>query len=279
MTSQILVLGATGSVGRHLVPALVARGERVKAASRQATPVSGAEAVRFDYADASTHAAAFEGVDHAYVLMPSDNLEVESFLLPVIAAAAQRGVKVVLQSVMGVDADPRDPYRKVELALEGSGARFVILRPNWFADNFHLLWREAVAHGELSVPAGEGASSFIDARDIAACAAAALTSERFDGHAFTLTGPQAHTYHEAAATLSGVARRAIVYRPVGDDDFVAMLQGAGLSEVYGRMLCTLFAAVRDGHTAPVTGVVEQMTGQPARSLARYAADHAAAFRG
>ena len=277
MTRKILVLGATGSVGQHLVPALVARGERVKAASRRATPVAGAEAVRFDYADASTHAAAFDGVDRAYVLMPSDNLEVEAYLLPIVARAAQQGVKVVLQSVMGVEADPQNPYRQVELALEASGTRWVSLRPNWFADNFHSLWRDAVVLGELKIPAGEGASSFIDARDIAACAAAALTSDRFDGRAFTLTGPRAHTYDEAAAILSHAAGRLVTYTAVSDDDFVAMLQGAGLSEAYGRMLCTLFAAVRDGHTAPVSGAVEEMTGQPPRSLARYAADHGVAF--
>jgi len=61
--NKILVLGASGTVGRLLVRALVAQGQAVKAASRTGRAVAGAEAVRFDYADRATHAPAFEGVD------------------------------------------------------------------------------------------------------------------------------------------------------------------------------------------------------------------------
>ena len=274
---KILVSGASGTVGSLLVQALVARGESVKAATRGGRVVAGAEAVRFDFTDPSSFGPAFDGVNRLYLLMPADNLEIEACLLPVIAFAAGRGVKVVMQSVMGVEAEPDNPYRKVELALAASGTPWVILRPNWFADNFHGIWAPAVEHGEIAVPAGEGASSFIDARDIAASAVAALTSDRFDGQGFTLTGPAAIDYREAAALLSRVAGRPIVYTPIGDDAFVAMLQGVGVPEAHGRMLAGLFAAVREGHTSPVSDAVERLTGQPPRSLQSYAADHAASF--
>jgi uncharacterized protein YbjT (DUF2867 family) len=270
--NKILVLGASGTVGRLLVPALVAKGQRVRAASRSGRSFDGAEAVRFDFADASTHAAAFEGIDRLYLLSPADNLEVEAFLLPVIALAAERGVKVVMQSVMGVEHEPQDPYRKVEIALESAPTSWVILRPNWFADNFHGAWAPAVARGEIALPAGDGASSFIDARDIAACAAAALTTDRFDHQAFTLTGPQALGYRDAAVLLSRAAGRTITYTPIGDDAFVAAMQSAGLPEAYGRMLAELFSAVREGRTAAVSDGVEVMTGRLPRELAQYAAD-------
>lgn len=278
--TKILVSGASGTVGSLLVKALVAQGESVKAGSRSSqgrSAFAGAEVVRFDYTDRSTFGPAFEGVDRLYLLMPADNLEVEACLLPVIAFAAARGVKIVMQSVMGVEVDPRDPYRKVELALEASGTSWVILRPNWFADNFHGIWAPALAHGQIALPAGEGASSFIDARDIAACAAAALTSDRFDGQGFTLTGPAAIGYAEASALLSRAAGRSIAYTPIDDRAFVAMLHGVGVPQANGWMLAELFAAVRDGHTAAVSDDVERMTGQPPRSLERYVVDHAALF--
>lgn len=274
---KILVSGASGTVGSLLVKALVAQGESVKAGSRGGRAFEGAEAVRFDYADPSTFASAFEGVDRFYMLMPSDNLEIEACLLPVIAFAAARGIKIVMQSVMGVEADSQNPYRKVELALEASGTSWVILRPNWFADNFHGIWAAAVAQGEIALPAGEGASSFIDARDIAACAAAALTNDRFDDQGFTLTGPDAIGYREAAVLLSRAAGRPIAYTPIDDETFVALLHGVGVPEANGWMLAELFAAVREGHTAAVSDAVERLTGQPPRSLQRYATDHAMAF--
>lgn len=276
---DILVTGASGTVGTLLVDTLVAQGMRVKAASRSGRPRAGATGVRFDYADPSTHAPAFDGIDRMYLVMPADSLQVEAFLLPVIALAARHGVKVVMQSVMGVENDPADPYRQVELALQAAVPAWVILRPNWFADNFHGLWAPAVSRGEIALPAGDGKSSFVDARDIASSAAAALTSARFDRQAFTLTGPQALGYAEAAALLSRAAGRPIAYRPVGDDDFVAQLQAAGLPEANGRMLASLFAAVRRGDTAATGDGVQRLTGQPPRTLAQYAADHAAAWRG
>ena len=276
---KILVSGASGTVGTLLVEALVAQGQKVKAASRSGRRFDGAEAVRFDFADPSTYTPAFDDVDRLYLLMPADNLQVEGFLLPVIACAAERGVKVVMQSVMGAEQDQQNPYRKVEIALEAALASWVILRPNWFADNFHGLWAPAVASGEIALPADDGASSFIDARDIAASASAVLTTGRFDNQAFTLTGPEALGYRDAADFLSGAANRKIAYTPISDNAFVALMQGTGLPEPHGRMLAELFLAVRQGHTAAVSDGVEVLTGKPPRRLAQYAADHAGAFRG
>lgn len=277
--NKILVLGASGTVGRLLVQALVAQGQAVKAASRTGRAVAGAEAVRFDYADRTTHVPAFEGVDRLYLLMPADSLAVEAFLLPTVALAAERGVKVVMQSMMGVEHDPQGPYRQVEVALESALARWVILRPNWFADNFHGIWAPDVARGELALPAGDGATSFIDARDIAACAVTALCTDGFNNQAYTLTGPQALSYAQAAAELSKAAGRTVAYTPVSDVAFVAALCRAGLPEASGRMLAGLFGDVRQGHTAMVSDGVEALTGRPPRGLAQYAADYRDALRG
>lgn len=278
MADKILVLGATGNVGTPLVAQLVAAGAAVKAASRRATPVAGAEAVRFDYGDASTIDAALSDVSRVYVLAPSGALNPRELLTPVLEQAASRGIGVVLQSVFGVDADDDIPYRQVELSLERSGTPFVILRPNWFADNFHTYWRAGIQQGVIAVPAAEGKSSFIDVRDIAASAAAALTSDRFDGRAFNLTGPAAFGYAEAAAVLSRVSGRPIRYTPVDDDAFVGILTGAGVPADYARFLATIFYPVREGWTAVVTDDVATLTGTAPRSLEQYAHDHAAEFR-
>lgn len=279
MAGRILVVGATGNVGSLVASGLVARGETVRAASRNATPVPGAEAVAFDLAAPATWEAAFDGVDRAFVMLPGGELRIVELLAPLVDFAAARKVKVVFQSVFGVDADDQIPYRQIELRLEKSGTPFVVLRPNWFADNFHTYWAPGIAHGVIAVPAGSGKSSFIDTRDIAAAAIAALTTDRFDGRAFNLTGPAALGYADAAAVLSEVAGRTIVYDPIDDAAFVAMLTGAGVPEAYARFLASIFHPVRENWTAAVTGDVEALTGKPPRSLATYAADHAAAFRG
>lgn len=275
MSGKILVLGAGGNVGRPLVKALRARGEAVKAASRSGAAVDGAEGVVFDIANPATHAAAFEGVDRAYVMLPAGNVQAQALLMPVVDALIARKIKIVFQSVFGVDADDSIPYRQIELAIERAGVPFVILRPNWFADNFHTYWKAGVDHNVIAVPAAQGKTSFIDARDIAASAAAALTTQRFDGQAFNLTGPEAVGYADAASLLSEVIGKPVAYQATDDASFIAMLTGAGVPNDYASFLASIFHPVREGWTAAVTDHVQQLTGQAPRNLRRYALDHVA----
>lgn len=149
MTNKILVLGATGNIGKPLTGALVAKGEKVKAASRTGKAVAGAESVVFDFTDLSTIDNAFEGVDRVYVMVPTSHIDVVSLVTPVLDVAIKKGVKIVLQSVLGVDADDSIPYRQLELKVERSGVPFVILRPNWFSDNFHTYWLAGIKQSVL----------------------------------------------------------------------------------------------------------------------------------
>ncbi|MDX3773656.1 SDR family oxidoreductase [Chromatiaceae bacterium AAb-1] len=278
MAGKVLVSGATGNVGKPLIRALLAKGEQVKAASRSGNAVEGAEGVVFDFANPATFGPAFEGIDRAYVMLPAGYVQAKELLLPLIEAAAARKVKVVLQSVFGVDADDSIPYRQVEIALEQSGTPYVILRPNWFSDNFHTYWQAGVTHGQIALPAGEGKSSFIDVRDIAESAAAALTTNRFDGKAFNLTGPAALSYAEAAEILSEELATTITYTAVDDDAFITMLTGAGVPQDYARFLASIFYPVREGWTAAVSDAVETLTGKAPRSVRTYAKDHISALK-
>ncbi|MFD2264422.1 SDR family oxidoreductase [Lacibacterium aquatile] len=275
MAGKILVLGASGNVGQPLVQALLAKGEAVKAASRSGKAIAGAEGVTFDYADPATFEAAFAGVDRVFVMSPAGYVNVRDLLLPVVEAAVARKVKIVLQSVFGVDADDSIPYRQMEIVLEKSGVPYVILRPNWFADNFHGYWKAGIDHGAIAVPAGNGKSSFIDVRDIADSAAAALTTSRFDGKAFNLTGPEAVGYGEAAALLSRVLGKPVAYQAIDDAAFVSLLTGAGVPADYANFLAAIFHPVREGWTSPVSEGVETLTGHKPRSLETYAQDNRA----
>ncbi|QDE69393.1 NAD(P)-dependent oxidoreductase [Myxococcus xanthus] len=271
MTPQrIAVFGATGTVGSLLVDVLVKQGHQVRALSRKATARPDAEAVRFDFSQPSKLGAILEGVDAAYLLMPADSLNVIEYMGPVIRAAAERGVKVVFQSVMGVEANEADPYRQVELQLERSGVPYVILRPNWFSDNFHLMWSHDIRAGQLPLPAGTGETSFIDARDIAEAAAAALTTRQFDGQAFTLTGPQALSFANAAAVISRVTGRPLEYVALSEGAFILRMRDAGFDTPYAEMLAELFAAVREQWTATTTDGVQLLTGHAPRSFEQYA---------
>ncbi|ELE5024997.1 SDR family oxidoreductase [Vibrio fluvialis] len=276
--NKVLVLGASGHVGQPLVAELLAKGEQVKAASRSGKAFGAAEGVVFDFADPTTFDAAFDGVDRAYVMLPGGYVESKALLEPVIQAAAERNVKVVFQSVLGVDADDSIPYRQVEIALENSGVPYVILRPNWFADNFHTYWKAGIDQGVIGVPAGEGKSSFIDVRDIASSAAAALTTNRFDNQAFNLTGPEALSYAQAAQKISAALGKPVAYQAMEEGAFCELLKSVGVPADYAEFLTSIFYPVREGWTAGVSDAVVTLTGKAPRSLDEYIADHLAELR-
>ncbi|MBL4236536.1 SDR family oxidoreductase [Vibrio fluvialis] len=276
--NKVLVLGASGHVGQPLVAELLAKGEQVKAASRSGKAFGAAEGVVFDFADPTTFDAAFDGVDRAYVMLPGGYVESKALLEPVIQAAAERNVKVVFQSVLGVDADDSIPYRQVEIALENSSVPYVILRPNWFADNFHTYWKAGIDQGVIGVPAGEGKSSFIDVRDIASSAAAALTTDRFDNQAFNLTGPEALSYAQAAQKISAALGKPVAYQAMEEGAFCDLLKSVGVPADYAEFLTSIFYPVREGWTAGVSDAVATLTGKAPRSLDEYIADHLAELR-
>ncbi|WP_158147275.1 SDR family oxidoreductase [Vibrio fluvialis] len=276
--NKVLVLGASGHVGQPLVAELLAKGEQVKAASRSGQAFGAAEGVVFDFADPTTFDAAFDGVDRAYVMLPGGYVESKALLEPVIQAAAERNVKVVFQSVLGVDADDSIPYRQVEIALENSGVPYVILRPNWFADNFHTYWKAGIDQGVIGVPAGDGKSSFIDVRDIASSAAAALTTNRFDNQAFNLTGPEALSYAQAAQKISEALGKPVAYQAMEEGAFCDLLKSVGVPADYAEFLTSIFYPVREGWTAGVSDAVATLTGKAPRSLDEYIADHLGELR-
>src|SRR5690349_19577493 len=101
----ILVTGASGSLGRAAVAALVARGCSVRAASRHPRPAAdpAVQAVHFDYTDPGTHQSALEGADGVMLIAPPLDVDSAAKLNPVIDRARALGIgQIVLNSALGV---------------------------------------------------------------------------------------------------------------------------------------------------------------------------------
>jgi Predicted nucleoside-diphosphate-sugar epimerases len=276
MASTILILGGTGTVGAKVAALLEEKGEAVRVGTR--SPKQPGD-VRFDFADPSTFAAAFEGVDRVYLLSPAGYPDQIGLLTPVLDFALARKAKIVFQTAMGVDASDEIPFRRLELEIERSGVPYVFLRPNWFSDNVGTYWLSQVRGCVLRLPADEGVTSFVDARDIAAAAVVALTTNGFDGAAYDLTGPAAVSYAEVADALTREIGRPVAYQPVDDATFIAEWAAAGMSEAYATALSKIFGFVRLNYSARTTGHVEALTGRRPRAFDAYIRDNAAHLRG
>ena len=287
MSNKILVLGATGNVGSALVEALVEKGEQVKAGTRHpaeypATKNVEPVALDFEQPKAEAYAAALDGVNKVFALTKTADVHADKTLNPLIDQAKAAGVShIVLMTAMGVDQAPDDvPIRQVELHLINSGIGYTILRPNWFMQNFSpgFLLPMIEQGGTIYLPADDAKTSFIDARDIAAVAAAALTEEGHVGKEYTLTGGEALSYSDAVATLSEAASREINYVAIDDSAFRDALASAGWLPEQVDFMAGLFYIVRQGWTAPVSPVVNEILGREPIALQQYAFDHADAWK-
>jgi uncharacterized protein YbjT (DUF2867 family) len=150
----------------------------------------------------------------------------------------------------GAGADANSPVSlaalqgQIDALVAASGIAHTFLRPNGFMQNWVTYSAAALKAGSFYAPHGDGAQSVIDARDIAAVAAAVLLSPApHAGQAHTLTGPEALTDAQMVAQIAAAAGHAISYTDV-----------------------------------PETAARESMTGKPPRRFADFVAENAAAWR-
>jgi uncharacterized protein YbjT (DUF2867 family) len=262
---QILVLGATGRVGRRLADVLRNTGHGVRAASRSGRP-------RFDWTDHATWEPVLDGVSRMYLLAP-DGMPVDPSF---VALAVARGVdRIVLQSSAGIEVMGDERLMAAERTVRESGAQWTILRPNWFNQNFDEgFFSDAVRAGELALPVGDLRQAFVDARDIAAVAAAALTEAGHTGESYDVTGPQALSFAEALEVIGRAVGHPIRFDGTVDG-YLAAQEAIGRSrdQVAGEIAA--FTALADeGDTGP-TDVVPRVGGRPATTFEAYAQEAAA----
>ena len=280
--SKILVVGATGTVGSAVVLALVAAGEQVKAATRNLERDFGpnVEGVRYDFDDVSTFDAALAGVDRVFYLSRPADMQAGPVAEALFAKAAASGVRhIVNMSVMGVDGEDIIPLRQAEIALEGAGVPYTLLRPNWFMQNFSTggfsgMIREQAG---LFLPAGDAAVSFIDTRDIAEVAAKILVDGGHEGQAYALTGPEALMFTQLAASVSEVKGAPVAYVPISEADFQGALASQGVPESAIGFMLGLFGTMRAGYNTAVTGDVQTVLGRAPRSVAAFCHEFTAMF--
>lgn len=275
---RVLVTGATGTTGAAVVDELATDAEcEVLAAVRDPDAYDGpATPVRFDFTDPASYDA-FEEVEAVYLVRPPALGRVERDLFPAIDAMERASVeRVVLLSVLGAEKNPLLPHRRLETRLEGSSLSWTFLRAAYFAQNFETTHREEVLRGELFVPAGDGRVGVVDARDVAAVAARALRGGH-GGRAYDLTGPEALTFAEMAATLDAHLDHHVEYAAPGLVRFLRRSLDEGTPPMQALVMAGLYTVTRIGRSARVTGTAEAVLGRPPRSFDAYVADRRAVW--
>ncbi|MEV6932275.1 NAD(P)H-binding protein [Dactylosporangium sp. NPDC051485] len=274
----IVVFGARGSVGRHVLNGLVAAGERVRAASRSAADL-GVESVVADLDRPETLGAALAGASGAFIY--AHPAGVEGF----VAAAREAGVRRVALLSSASAARPgaeQNPIARwhlaVEEALERSGLEWTFVRGGGFATNTIGLWGPSIrAEGKIRVPYPDAQSAPVHEADLAALAVAALTGGGLGGKAYVVLGPESLSLRAQAAAIGAALGREIAVEAVPEDVAREEMR-RGLPDLAVTTILRYWAAAGDG-PAETSAVIPEVLGRPARTFAEWAVDHAADFRG
>jgi uncharacterized protein YbjT (DUF2867 family) len=279
----ILVTGATGHVGRHVVSQLLRTGATVRAVARDPASAGlpgGVDVVRGDLSTPDTLNTGLNGVDAVFLLWPGLTADLAPAVLDVIGKHARR---LVFLSSLGIRDDlAQQPdsinalHADIERLIEQSGLEWTFLRPGGFATNT-LWWVPQIrAKGVVRWVYGACARASIHERDIAAVAVRVLTTGGHGGAKYLLTGPQTLTQVEQVQIIGEVISRPLRFEEISPE------------AMRSQMLTWLPPAVVDGAltywarlvTEPevVSPTVEEVTGAPARSFRDWVSDHAGDFR-
>jgi uncharacterized protein YbjT (DUF2867 family) len=278
---EILVTAPTGNVGRPTAEQLLEAGARVRIAARDpeaaaAALPNGVRAVRFDFTDPSTFAAAAEGVTALFLLRPPAIARVRGTLNRFVDAAAAAGVRhCVFVSVEGAERNRMLPHRKVEDHLRASALTWTFLRPGFYAQNLLDAYRGDISRGRLVLPAGDGRVAFVDTRDVGEVAAKALLAPgEHAGQAYHLTGVERETFAGVAEILTEVLGRPVEYEPVSALAYAKHLRRQEhASPVRILVLSLLHANVRRGKAAEVDATLERLLGRAPRTVRDVVVDY------
>ncbi|NUT53585.1 MAG: NAD(P)H-binding protein [Saccharothrix sp.] len=284
---MILITGATGTVGSHLVRQLTSRGAAVRAMTRDPGAVRaepGVELVRADFDDPASLAAAVAGV-RAVFLLTAPVSPTPRHDLALLEAARAAGVTTVVKlSAIGTGETIGDNrtvgawHLQAEQAVRAGGMAWTVLRPSSFAS--HMLRSAQTINAGHPVPntTGTGKQGVIDPCDVAAVAAVALTEPGHAGRTYTLTGPELLSVPDQAAILGAVLGRTVTTVDVPLDVAREQMLRHGADPAAADSAITGMAWARAGHNAVLTRDVPLVLGRPATDFATWVHDHRDALR-
>lgn len=280
-----LIFGATGNIGSRVCHRLINSGVRPSVFGRSS------RRIRAQFGDqVDVHVGdlekpgpaldrAMEGIDGIFLVTDGPDLDRQD--RTVVLAARQAAVRhVVKLSTLDVRTGigTGSWHARGERAILESGLAYTFVQPAGFMSNA-LGWSISICrHNVLRSSTGDGKIAFIHPDDVAAVATAALTTRDHDGRSLVITGPEALSYAEMAATIGRAVGRHVRFEAITDRQAYAdTVKWAGKG-AYADALVDIWKAVREGRLATVTNGIQDICGREPIPFSKWAADNAPSFQ-
>lgn len=270
----ILVTGATGNVGRHVVNKLVQSGQHVRALSHNPAAANlpeGVEVVYGDLTEPETLVPVLKGVKGIYLMTSSAGgspLQTGSEIIELATKAGVRRAAILWCGEKGT----------VERAAEASDLEWTQIHPYCEFMSNTLLWAESIRTGSVvREPFGDSLNAVIHEADVAAVAATALTEDGHAGKTYILTGPEALTARDKVRIIGEALGRDIQFSELTTEQARERMKKWGVAEDMVEYVLKWHENLpKEAYT--VVPTVREVTGQQARTFAQWVADHIHDFR-
>ncbi|MFE4962078.1 SDR family oxidoreductase [Streptomyces sp. NPDC056660] len=279
---SIVVTGATGHLGRHVVTQLL---EKVPAEQITAVVRDKAKAADFaargvnlavaDYNSPETFDGLFAAGDKVLLISGNefDKGRPQQHKV-VIDAAKTAGVALLAYTSApgSLTASLVDDHRATEELLLASGLPYTLLRNGWYHENYTENLAPVLEHNAVVAAAGEGRVSSASRADYAAAAVAVLTGEGHENQTYELGGDVAWSFDEYAAEIARQTGKEIVYNSVPGEVLQSILTGAGLPEAFATILVGVDASITKGELVVDSGDLSRLAGRPTSPISEAVAD-------
>jgi len=204
----------------------------------------------------------------------------EGDITPFVDAAARVGIdQIAYLSTLGAEKNVLIPHYRIEKHLVGAGPASTLLRASFFMQNLvEVHRRDVVERDEIFVPAGDGETSFVDARDVGEAAAVVLTESGHANRTYDLTGPEAMDYEAVAAVFSDVLDRPITYPNPSFTTFARRTYRRGIALGFVALMCGIYITARLGLAGRVSEDGRRLLGRAPRTMRTFVEDYADEFR-
>ncbi len=275
--SYILVTGAGGKTGRHVIAALIARGVRVRAwvhnPSKAPTwPAHQVDIFAGDLMEPELWVRALAGVDAVYHIPPNMFSHEEALGELAIASAARAGVsRFVYHSVLHPQAEAMPHHwhkMRVEERLFASRLAYTILQPTAYMQNLAAAWPAIRDQGVLRQPySPESRISLVHLADVAEAAARVLLEPGHDFAIYELVGTPPLSQHDVAAVFARVLERPVRAERLDLDTWSRRAQG--LSPYARETLLKMFQYYDQYGLTGNPNVLQWLLGRPPTPLQAY----------
>lgn len=284
---NILVTGATGTIGSHLVKLLQAFGASFKAMVRskenaQLFKEHGFSVIIGDFNDPDSLDKAFTGIDSLFLLTSPSPDQVAQQSNALVAAQKAGVQKIVKVSAIGTAPDSSVQlfrwHAETEEQIRTSGINHAFLHPQSFMQNFFQYIPGIQNQNAFHAPMRDSQVPMIDARDIGMVAAKILSEDGHEGKTYTLTGPEPISYQQIAELFTKQLGRPIQYVDVPVEAAEKAMREMGMPDWLVSDLITLNQTSVTQGVVEANQVVKEITGIEATSFGQFLKDHLEIFK-